>query len=84
MLPYTIIINLIALGSNTFSSFKNFGTSFITSLFYFGIIYSVFGAVAVLIKKRFPHHADLFTRVAIMLPLFYIMNILSVQGLYLV
>jgi two-component system LytT family sensor kinase len=83
MLPYTVIINLIAIGSNTFSSFKNFGISFITSLFYFGIIYSVFGAVAVLIKKRFPHDADLFKRIAIMLPLFYIMNILCVQGLYL-
>jgi hypothetical protein len=83
MLPYTVIINFIAFGSNAFSSFKNFGTSFITSLFYFGIIYSVFGAVAVLIKKRFPHDADLFKRIAIMLPLFYIMNILSVQGLYL-
>ena len=83
MLPYTVIINLIAFGSNVFNSFKKFGLSFITSLFYFGIIYSVFGAVAVLIKRRFPHDADLFKRIAIMLPLFYIMNVLSVQGLYL-
>ena len=83
MLPYTVIINLIAFGSNVFNSFKKFGLSFITSLFYFGIIYSVFGAVAVLIKRRFPHDADLFKRIAIMLPLFYIMNVLSVQCLYL-
>ena len=36
-----------------------------------------------MVKKRFPHDGDLFRRIAVMLPVFYVMNILSVQGLYL-
>lgn len=83
MLPYVIIINLILLGTQEFSSLKNFGISFFTSLFYFAVIYAVFGVVAMLIKKRFPQDAELFIRIVIMLPVFYVMNILSVQGLYL-
>lgn len=83
MLPYTIIINLIAIGTTAVSSFKIFGLSFTTSLFYFAIIYSVFGAVAMLIRKRFPLDGDLFKRVGFMIPVFYAMNVLSVQGLYL-
>ena len=82
MLPYTIIINLILFGADAIS-FKNFGSSFGMSLLYFVIIYTVFGAVATLVKKRFPHDGDLFRRIAVMLPVFYVMNILSVQGLYL-
>jgi two-component system, LytTR family, sensor kinase len=83
MLPYTVIINLILCGTNSVSSFKNFSYSFGTSLLYFIIIYAVFGGVATLVKKRFPHDGDLFRRIAVMLPVFYVMNILSVQGLYL-
>jgi hypothetical protein len=83
MLPYTIIINLILFGADAISSFKNFGSSFGISLLYFVIIYTVFGAVATLVKKRFPQDGDLFRRIAVMLPVFYVMNILSVQGLYL-
>lgn len=82
MLPYTVIINSIAFGSDVFSYFKKFFYSLGISIFYFAVIYSVFGVVAMLIKKRFSNDAELFKRIAIMLPLFYLMNILSVQGFY--
>lgn len=82
VLGYTIIINLIVIGESCFSSFKNFAQCFITSLIYFALIYIFFGLVAGIIKKRFPQDSELFKRIAVMLPVFYLMNFLSVQGLY--
>ncbi|HMJ47144.1 MAG TPA: histidine kinase [Ferruginibacter sp.] len=46
------------------------------------MIYSVFGLVALVVKRRHPEDGKLFKRIAVMLPLFYIMNILVIQGLY--
>ena len=47
---------------------------------YFFIVYGIFGSVAVLIKNRFPGPGDLFRRVSLMLPMFYMMNIFAVYG----
>ena len=82
MVPYVIIINLLVFGSCVFSSFKNFLLSLGVSLLYFVAIYTLFGIVATIIKKRFPGDGQLFQRIGVMLPLFYIMNILAVQGVY--
>lgn len=82
MVPYITIINLLVFGNCFFSSLKSFLLSFIVALFYFATIYAVFGFVALIIKKRFPADGHLFKRVGIMLPVFYAMNLLSVQGLY--
>ncbi len=82
MVPYTILMNLLVLGSCSFSSLKNFLLSFFISIFYFAIIYAFFGYVATIVKKRFPSDNELFKRIGSLLPLFYAMNILALQGLY--
>ena len=83
MLPYTVLINLLLFGYCTLSSFGSFFTRLGVSLVYFAMIYSVFGMAAMLVKKRFPGDHELFRRIAILLPLFCAMNLLTVQGAYL-
>ena len=82
MIPYTIVMNALIFGACIFHSFTAFAETSIISLLYFAFIYAVFGTVALMVKKRFPQDSDLFRRVAVMLPLFYLMNILSVQCIY--
>ena len=83
MTPYTILINLLLFGACTVGSFGSFFTYFSISLVYFATIYSLFGMVAMLVKKRFPGDDELFRRIGILLPLFSVMNLLTVQGVYL-
>jgi len=83
MTPYTVLINILLFGYCVFSSVRTFFLYFGVSLVYFAIIYSVFGVVAVLVKKRFPGDDELFRRIGIFLPLFCVMNLLTVQGVYL-
>lgn len=84
MVPYTVLINLLVFGGCFVSSLKNFLQSFGISLLYFAVIYSVFGMVAVLIRRRLPEDSELFKRIGLMLPVFYLMNLLAVQGMYMV
>ncbi|HEY6900991.1 MAG TPA: histidine kinase [Puia sp.] len=83
MLPYTILINLLLFGSCLITSAGNFFSRLGISLLYFALIYSLFGMVAMLVKKRFPGDHELFRRTGILLPLFSVMNLLTVQGAYL-
>lgn len=83
VIPYVVLINLLIFGACNFSSLTNFLQSFGTSTLYFTVIYAIFGAVAVLIKKRLPGDNELFKRVGVMLIVFYMMNLLSVQAFYL-
>ncbi len=83
VLPYTFIINSLALGSCFYESAAGFLQPFIMGIFYFAIVYTVFGLVAFLIKKRYPEDSKLFRRIAVMLPLFFVMNVLTVQFFYL-
>ena len=83
MAPYVFFMNWLLFGNCIFSSLKVFFSAFGLSLLYFALIYFVFGMVAVLIKKRFPGDSEFFYRIGIMLPVFYLMNVLVVQGLYL-
>jgi two-component system LytT family sensor kinase len=84
MVPYVVLINLLIFGSCIFSSLKIFLKVFGASAVYFALIYTVFGMVAVLVKKRLPEDKQLFKRIAVLLPVFYIMNILTIQGIYIV
>jgi len=84
MIPYTIVMNGLVFGSCVFSSLKVFAELFGISVLYFAVIYSIFGLVATLVKRRLPEDGQLFKRIGILLPLFYVMNLLTVQGLYLV
>src|SRR4051794_11614146 len=82
MVPYTIVMNALVFGACIFSSLKVFAETFFISAVYFALIYGVFGTVALMVRKRFPLDSDLFRRIAVMLPLFYLMNILTVQCIY--
>lgn len=80
--PYTLAMMSIVFGECIFSGIRTFGIAFFLTAAYLFIAYSVFGLVAVLIQRRFPANNDLFRRVGIILPIFYVMNILLVTGLY--
>jgi sensor histidine kinase YesM len=82
MIPYIIVMNMLVLGSCIFSSAWEFGKSFAGSGIYFLVIYFIFGLVAVFIRNRVPSAGDLFKRIAIMLPIFYLMNIGAMTALY--
>jgi two-component system LytT family sensor kinase len=83
MVPYVFFMNWLLFGFCVFSSLKVFFTTFIFSLLYFALIYFMFGLVAVLIKKRFPGNSEFFKRILVMLPVFYLMNLVMIQGVYL-
>jgi len=83
MTPYTVLINLLLFGSCVLDSVQTFFIYFGVSLLYFTAIYAVFGMVAMLVKKRFPGDDELFRRIGIFIPLFSVMNLLTVQGVYL-
>jgi sensor histidine kinase YesM len=82
MLPYVIGANLIVFGSCILDSALAFLTSFGFSVIYMFAGYYVFGSVAVMIKHRFPLNSDLFRRIGLMLPVFYMINILLITGFY--
>ncbi|MGC4035297.1 MAG: histidine kinase [Chitinophagaceae bacterium] len=84
MVPYVFFMNWLIFGQCVFSSLKIFFASFFSSLLYFAIIYFFFGVVAVLVKKRFPGDNEFFIRIGAMLPVFYLMNLIMIQGVYLV
>lgn len=82
MMPYIIIMNLLIFGACIFDSALIFLKSFAISTLYFCIIYGVFGSVAVIIRNQNPGAGDLFKRIRIMLPVFYVMNIAAIYGAY--
>ena len=82
MVPYIIVMNLLIFGGCIFNSLLIFLKSFGTSVIYFSLIYGVFGSVAVIIKNKNPGAGDLFKRIRIMLPVFYLMNIGAIYGAY--
>ncbi|MES2777547.1 MAG: histidine kinase [Bacteroidota bacterium] len=82
MVPYTIFINMLVLGTCIFDSVSLFARSFLSSAIYLFFVYAIFGIVALLIQKRFPSAGDMFRRIAIMLPVFYVMNAIMVPGIF--
>jgi two-component system LytT family sensor kinase len=82
IVPYTICMNALVFGACVFSSWPVFGFSFLCSCIYLLATYFVFGIVALFIQKRFPSAADMFKRIAIMLPVFYVMNVFVISGIY--
>jgi sensor histidine kinase YesM len=78
MLPYIVFIDILIFGGCIFHSFAVFLKSFGVSAIYFFTVYSVFGSVAVFIKNRHSGAGDLFKRVGIMLPAFYVLNIAAI------
>ncbi len=75
-------MNLLIFGSCIFDTILVFLKLFGVSSVYFFMIYGVFGSVAVLIKNRHPGPGDLFIRISLMLPVFYVMNFGAVTGAF--
>lgn len=78
--PYILFMNILIFGGCIFQSLAIFLRTFSSSALYFFIIYAVFGSFAMLVKNRYPAASDLFKRVRIMLPGFYLMNIGAIYG----
>jgi len=81
MIPYVIAMNLILFGSCIMRSLSEFSAAFLTSTIYLFACYFVFGLGAIQIRKQVPAAGDLFKRISIMLPVFYVMNIGLVNGI---
>ncbi len=80
--PYTIVINFMLLGECVYSSVSLFLSYAGLTMIYFFIGYFVFGVTGGLIQRKFPSSQDLFRRIGLMLPVFYIMNIFLILGFY--
>ena len=81
MIPYVAGMNLILFETCIVRSFTSFILAFLYSSVYLFVVYFVFGIVAVKIRKKIPSASDLFKRIAVMLPVFYLMNIAAINGL---
>src|SRR5262249_28083947 len=81
MIPYVIGMNLILFGGCVIHSPAQFSFAFLTSSIYLFACYFVFGLVAIQLRKQVPAAGDLFKRIGIMLPIFYVMNIGLVNGI---
>jgi two-component system LytT family sensor kinase len=82
MVPYTVIINGMVFGKCFARDIIAFAKITALGLIYFALVYSVFGLVAFVVRKRYPEDANFFRRIGIMLPIFYLLNICVMQGLY--
>jgi two-component system, LytTR family, sensor kinase len=82
IVPYILFMNLLMFGTCIFNSLSLFLKTFSVVALYFFIIYGLFGSVAVIIKNRNPGAGDLFKRVRLMLPFFYVMNVFAVYGAF--
>src|SRR5947208_4674253 len=79
LLPYIFFFNWLIFGSCMFTSFSIFARLLAFSCVYLFLVYFVFGLAAMLIQKRFPDAGDMFRRIAIMLPMFYVMNSIALS-----
>lgn len=82
MAPYIIFLNMLMFGSCILDSLALFIKSFLYSGIFIIVIYFLFGLVATLIQKRFATAGELFKRIAVMLPVFYLMNGLAISALF--
>lgn len=82
IIPYIIFMNVLIFGTCSVRDWADFARGFGVSALYFFAIYGLFGSVAVLVQRRFPKASDLFLRIRIMLPVFYVMNIGAVYGAF--
>lgn len=82
MLPYITFLNLLIFGDCIFDSISVFFTIYLYSGLYIVLIYFLFGLAATLIQKRFSEPGEMLRRMAIILPMLYVMNVLSVTGIF--
>jgi two-component system, LytTR family, sensor kinase len=78
VIPFTIIINIIILGSQYFTNMKIFILASVITFVATCIDFMLCGFIAVVLKKRFPEESRLFLRLALM-----IFTYLLISGLFL-
>jgi hypothetical protein len=83
MLPYTVVLNILLFGACVLTSAPAFLQSFVYNSIYILLVYYAFGSVALFIRNSYAANSDLFRRIGIMLPVFYLMNIAVMLGLQL-
>jgi PAS domain S-box-containing protein len=83
-LPYTVMLNIIFFGSCLFSQRLIFLLLMLGTATYLLIGYLLFGGIAFLIRKWLPSDADLFKRIAWLLPLFYVLNVFTTKLLFMI
>ena len=77
LLPYIFFFNWLIFGNCMFSSVSIFLRLMAFSCVYLFLVYFAFGLAAMLVQKRFPDAGDMFRRIAVMLPMFYVMNAIA-------
>jgi len=82
MIPYVVIMNVMLFGGCVFNSLALFARSFLYSGVYLFFTYFIFGRVAILIRNYFSAPALLIRRISVMLPVFYVMNVLAIGLLF--
>ena len=82
MPPYIVVLNILMFGSCILQSAAEFGKGFFYSGFCLLTSYFVFRSVALFIRMSIPAASDLFKRIAIMLPVFYVMTVIMVSSLF--
>jgi two-component system, LytTR family, sensor kinase len=82
MLPYVVVLNALMFGACIFNTIREFSLSFLYSGIYLVIAYFLFRTVAMFFRMRIPAAGDLFKRIALMLPVFYFMNLLMLSGIF--
>lgn len=74
VLPFTLAINAAAFGSRYFGSFSFFGVATLVTGCCFCLYFIICGAVAVLMKNRFPDESQVSKRLTIMIISFLLMS----------
>ena len=82
MPPYILVLNILMFGSCIFQSAAGFAKSFFYSGFCLLAAYFLFRSVATFIRISIPSAGDLFKRIAIMLPVFYLMTLIMISSLF--
>src|SRR5690606_38952673 len=82
ILPYILFINLLIFGWCAFRSPVLVAKTFGLTAVYFFVVYGVYGSAAVWIKNRYASPGDLFLRIRIMLPMFYLLNVVAIHGAF--
>jgi two-component system LytT family sensor kinase len=80
---FVVVLNLLYFGPCVFTSVPSFLFSFVFNGAYVSLAYYAFGSAALLIRNRYAASSALFRRIAVMLPVFWGMNLLMMGGLLL-
>jgi len=75
-------MNLIVFKSCLYESWNNIIRATVLSAIYFFIVYFIYGLAASLIQSRLSAAHDLFKRIGVILPVFYVLNIFQIAGFY--